>query len=235
MNKALFLSAGATIDALTLAQVVSTRMSNGLLVDVGCGNGLVGICVAIQRPEINVLAVDVSYSACLGAKRWASGLAATVSVTCCDLTSLPIEGADAFCCNPPLVPGELGFTLHSSNEPIPFWICLVEQAKRLGVPRVFVHLYDFHGVEQRTGDWPSAEEIAQKHGYKISYLYRGVRYVGLASSIRRSLALIGSYFPRGIVYIDESAIRADELRHLVDPRNLPENIKIPHTVALFWT
>ena len=191
-------TAGATIDALTLAQVVSAEMASGLLIDIGCGNGNVGIHIARQHPDITVVGIDLSLFKCKEAALFHTLHISNFHVVCGDMCFMPFSRADAVCSNPPLLPGEPGFILRSPRGARElFWHLLVEEANSHGVHLIYIHLYDFHGIEERTGDWLCLEEVALREGYRVTYPYRGVRYVGLSSNIRSKIPALRDYFPNG--------------------------------------
>ncbi|MGR5064350.1 methyltransferase [Photobacterium sp. DNB22_13_2] len=75
------------------------------IVDLGCGNGVIGIKAARLNPQANVVCVDESYMAAASARMNAeanldnpSQLTATVN-NCLD--NFPVQSADLVLCNPP--------------------------------------------------------------------------------------------------------------------------------------
>ncbi|MES9883501.1 MAG: methyltransferase [Sedimenticola sp.] len=87
-----------------LLQHLPATEGAGDIIDLGCGNGALGLMVAAGNPEANLNFVDESYMAVASAKESfsASGLgnSATYRVGDC-LTGFSPESADLILCNPP--------------------------------------------------------------------------------------------------------------------------------------
>jgi 16S rRNA (guanine1207-N2)-methyltransferase len=75
------------------------------IIDLGCGNGLLGLCIAKLLPESHLYFVDESYMAVASAQqnfRTAFGEQRTAEFRTDDcLSSFPAESADLILCNPP--------------------------------------------------------------------------------------------------------------------------------------
>lgn len=88
-----------------VVDAVIARAPNGItLVDIGTGSGCIAITVALDRPELRVIAIDRSFDALVVARHNAVALRAPVEFVCGDvLTSVrgPIDGIVS---NPPYIP-----------------------------------------------------------------------------------------------------------------------------------
>ena len=75
------------------------------IIDLGCGNGVIGLVLASQMPEINLHFVDESYMAIASAKlnfEGAFGLTRQATFTLDDcLSNFPENSVDCIICNPP--------------------------------------------------------------------------------------------------------------------------------------
>jgi release factor glutamine methyltransferase len=83
----------------------------GLAYDLGCGCGNVACALAVNRPDLRVVATDTSAEAVALARENAAlcGLSGRISVIRADLGAGLSGGADLVCCNPPYVPtGDIG-------------------------------------------------------------------------------------------------------------------------------
>jgi len=209
-------------------------MPDGLLIDIGCGNGLVSLYVTMQRPNIDVLAIDIDYKICVKAISNVSrhGMKNRITVLNSDFFALNPPDAIAFCCNPPLIPGEVGFLYTKNGRETPFWIALLEYVRILPIkPIVYLHLFDFHGLENaRTGSWPTLEEIAISNKYNIHWMYHGIRNIGATSKIRKHFQEIAKTFPRGPVIINGTQLSFSEaISNNYDLQSA--NIKIYQTIV----
>lgn len=73
------------------------------IVDVGTGSGCIGVTLALELPESQVLLTDVSFDALLTASANAQRLGANVSLACMDLLDAAAGPFDLVVCNPPYV------------------------------------------------------------------------------------------------------------------------------------
>jgi len=227
-------SGEGVIDNLTLAQSICAIMQEGLLIDIGCGSGLVSLYVAFHHPSVSVLAIDVNYQKCLDAHNTAkiANLHGRFRVVCGDAMKMYLPDAEAICCNPPLLPGEVGFLQEWAGEQVPFWVALVNHVSMLScTPQIYLHMFDFHGISRATGAWPSLEQVALACGFQVTYLHRGVRYVGPFSRIRKTLPKLADYFPRGSLIVEGEAISFQTIVAQGIDFETP-NMAIPHSVVL---
>lgn len=225
---------GSVIDDLTLAKVVSENLQEGILIDVGCGNGLVSTYVALQQPKVSVLAVDIVYGNCLKTKQRAvhSELSHKLWIVCSNALQLQLPNADAICCNPPLLPDEIGFLQKQSSQVTLFWIALIEHISRLGCShRLFLHLFDFHGVFESTSKWPCVKDVATKNKFNVYDMYHGFRIADSQSRIRTKLRVIAEFFPLGVIEVNGELMMLRETVDLdIDHRY--STIRIPHSIIL---
>jgi hypothetical protein len=202
------ITTGASIDACLLANAVTTYMQEGFLVDVGCGNGIVGIIVALKCPGIHVLGIDTVKEACSTTEKKVIeyNLLDRFSIINGDALQMAIPKADAICSNPPLLPGEIGFLSEISKKKLLFWAYLVERLSEKSLTgNIFLHLFDFHGIFTRTGAFPCLREVANEHNFELRQLYQGSRPVSSASKIRKSLPHLADFFPEGTLLINGHA------------------------------
>lgn len=197
---------GAAGDAQILADVLCKDLKPGTLLDIGCGEGLVAISVARRRTDIGILGIEVDSLRCVTTRDnvESADLTDRVQIICVDVfrTQLPIS--DAVCCNPPLLPDEHGFFTDEGTTQNLFWKTLIEKISTEEVsPLIYLHLFDFHGINHRTGELPCLEEIANNTGFSVAILYRGVRQIGENSRIRYNLPELVDYFPEGTVIVDD--------------------------------
>ncbi|MEK7617474.1 MAG: methyltransferase [Patescibacteria group bacterium] len=200
---------GAIGDSEILADALCKDLKPGTLLDIGCGEGFIAIDIAKRRPDINILGIDVDTVKCAAAQINIENAKITdrVQIMCADVfkTHLPIS--DAICCNPPLLPAEQGFFTDEGISQNLFWKILVEKIHTEEVsPLIYLHLFDFHGINHRTGKLPSLEEVASTTGFSMAILYRGIRQIGENSRVRYNLPELADYFPEGSVIVDDSEV-----------------------------
>lgn len=200
---------GAVGDVRILADVLSEDLKSGTLLDIGSGEGLVVIGVATRRADVSIFGFEIDSFKCDVARNniEGAGLTERVQIICADVfkTKLPIS--DAICCNPPLLPDEHGFSSYEGITQNLFWKSLIEKINREEVsPLIYLHLFDFHGINHRTGEQPCLEEVASTTGFSVATLYRGIRQIGENSRVRYNLPQLANYFPEGIIVVDDSEI-----------------------------
>jgi len=134
------------------------------------------------------------------------------------------------CCNPPLIPGETGWAAvadHGGWE-APFWYRLISHCAEAGARELFLHVFELHGIWQRTGKWPSIAEIADASRYSMECVYRGVRDVSSTSQVRIHLLELADLFPLGLILTGGVA---RELRSIGTRRDLQYiPMELPHAV-----
>ncbi len=135
-----------------------------------------------------------------------AGLVDRVQIICADIFKTQLPASDAICSNPPLLPDEQGFFADVTNRNL-FWMGLIKKINMENVsPLIYLHLFDFHGIDHRTGELPCLEEIADSAGFSVATLYRGIRQIGENSRIRYNLHQLINYFPEGTVVVNDSEI-----------------------------
>lgn len=196
---------GAVGDAQILADVLCKDLRPGTLLDIGCGTGLVAINVALKRADVSVLGIDIDTISCASAldNIKHANLTDRVQIVCADVFKIQLPISDAVCCNAPLLPAEQGFLIGEQINQNLFWNTLIEKISDDNVsPFIYLHLFDLHGINHRTGELPCLEEIANSTGFSFATLYRGVRQIGENSRIRYNLPQLANYFPEGTVIVD---------------------------------
>jgi release factor glutamine methyltransferase len=77
----------------------------GRIVDIGTGSGCIAVTIALERPDLDVFAVDVSPAALALAQRNARNLGANVRFAASDVLSSTRGGFDLVVSNPPYIAG----------------------------------------------------------------------------------------------------------------------------------
>lgn len=194
-------------DAQILANILCEDLKPGTLIDIGCGDGLIAINVAGRRRDINVLGIDIDAISCAIAQDnlEQAEIKDRVQIICADVFKTQLPSSEAICCNPPLLPNEHGFLIGEQLTQNLFWKTLIEKVDTEGIsPLIYLHLFDFHGINHRSGRLPSLQEVAKITGFSVVTLYRGVRKIGESSRIRHNLPQLVNYFPEGTMIVDES-------------------------------
>ena len=223
---------GPIIDALTLAQVVASHVPDGLLVDIGSGTGIVGIFVALKRPEISVLSIEQDPLLCDKANKNAAicSLSKRFTTVCENVFEFHLPALSGVCCNPPLLPGETGFEIEYSGEKMLFWTGLIKHVGiESSVKLVYLHMFDCHGLSTPTGATLTLEEIATNEGFQVDYLYQGIRHVGSNSAIRMQLPKLAEYFPRGYMSVEGESVLLPEIVASQRYFNII-NLGVPHSI-----
>lgn len=195
-------------DAQILADVLCKDFKPGTLLDIGCGEGLVAISVAGRRNNVSVLGIEIDAVRCATAQDRVERAEITnrVQIICADIFKTQLPNSDAICCNPPLLPDEQGFFVDGTPGNL-FWKSLIEKVGNEQASQfIYLHLFDFHGINHRTGELPCLEEVARTTGFSIVTLYSGVRQIGENSRIRYNLPQLVNYFPEGTVMVDDSEV-----------------------------
>lgn len=84
--------------------------TQGTVVDLGCGNGLLALTVASQNPQLKVIATDDSAAAALSARHNAGLNRLNIDVRHGDVLQAVSEKADLILCNPPFHDGHKQLT-----------------------------------------------------------------------------------------------------------------------------
>lgn len=199
---------GSVGDAQILADVLCKDLQPGTLLDIECGEGLIAISVAGKRNDVSVLGIEIDAVRCATARDRVKRASITgrVQIICSDIFKTQLPNSDAICCNPPLLPDEQAFFVDGTPGNL-FWKSLIEKIdKEQASQFIYLHLFDFHGINHRTGELPCLEEVARTTGFSIVTLYSGVRQIGENSRIRYNLPQLVNYFPEGTVLVDDSEV-----------------------------
>lgn len=87
-----------------------SQIRSGLVCDLGCGNGLLGLSIKQQAPQTRVILTDDSYAAVLSARNNASSNQLEVEVRHGDALAAIDERPDWIVCNPPYHDGHKELT-----------------------------------------------------------------------------------------------------------------------------
>ena len=218
-------------DARSLAAAVIAGASGGPALDIGCGEGGVSLAVLAARPDVSILGVDIAPEQCRRAETVAArrGLGARFRSVRGSVFAVPLPPTRHFFTNPPLLPGEPGF-FHTSPDGTRdlFWAALIRLlATRERTFQLWIHLFDFHGVERRTGRYPSLREVADQEGLGFDLVHRGLREAGRHSTIAGALPALRRVFPEGEIVVD--GVPAP-LARLPEPIERP--FGVPHSIAV---
>lgn len=229
-----FEKTGSLIDDMILAQIVCDNFSGGRLLEAGSGIGATTLAIAVQRPGVQVIAVEMKRELCaIASSMFAEcGINDQVDVVHGDVLKLEPPDVDAVFSNPPLLPKELGFACSKQGVRRLFWDLLVEKVATSMKPiPCFLHLFDFHGLEARTGPYPSLKKVARGLSCTVEYLYEGVRPVSRHSKIRAAIPELVDYFPEGYLLVNGCRRAIGELAE-AGPRALAEcRMQVEHHVA----
>jgi release factor glutamine methyltransferase len=88
---------------LVVEQAVARAPRGGRVVDVGTGSGCIAVSLALERPDLHVIGVDVSLAALAVAKRNRDRLGACVALIASDLFDA-VKDVDLVVSNPPYIP-----------------------------------------------------------------------------------------------------------------------------------
>ena len=88
---------------LLVEQAVARAPRGARVVDVGTGSGCIAVTLAIERPDLRVLAVDISVAALAVARRNRDRLGARVAFAASDLLDA-VRDIDLIVSNPPYIP-----------------------------------------------------------------------------------------------------------------------------------
>jgi SAM-dependent methyltransferase len=227
-------SNGSLHDGLMLAHTVCDHMEDRLLLDLGCGKGLVGIYVAAFRASVDVIGIDINLDRCVTARRNAAalGIEGRYISVCGDALELFLSKEASVCCNPPLLPGENGFLYRDTNGITTFYTALIERLHFMGNrPSLYLHFFDCLGLFSKTGDLPSLYETVHSNSLYIKRLYTGSRPVALESRIRKSIPDLARICPDGEIIIGNSVIALKELaRRKIDV--FTADIRMPHSIVV---
>jgi len=88
---------------LLVEQAVARAPRGARVVDVGTGSGCIAVTLALERPDLRVVAADISVAALAVARRNRDRLGARVALVACDLLEA-VKDIDLTVSNPPYIP-----------------------------------------------------------------------------------------------------------------------------------
>ena len=128
---------------LLVEQAVARVPRGARVVDVGTGSGCIAVSLALERPDLRVIGVDVSVAALAVAKRNRDRLGARVDFAASDLLE-SVRDVDFIVSNPPYIPEgdmatlqvEVTYEPRSALTPGPRGTEVIERLLRSGVPAI---------------------------------------------------------------------------------------------------
>jgi hypothetical protein len=187
-------------DAALLAACARQHRPTSVL-DVGAGTGELLLGLAAQRPTPALHGIDVDAAALHVAHERLVGAAphARLQLIHADATTHPLPRVRLACINPPLLPGETGFTGLDGDL---FWHTMLRRlATEPFADVALLHLFGFHGLTTPTGSFPSLHATLALYGLQATRTYSGTRRIGPDSRIRRAMPDLQQAFPQGTIYV----------------------------------
>jgi len=202
----LMLAPGA-VDDLMLGQVVADGIDgNCEVLDAGSGRGVSSLALAAQARSVTVRSVEIDRNLHDAHREAVTrfGMSDRIFVEHGDVFEHHNRACSVVMSNPPLLPGELGFSrLRADGANELFWVQLMRTLSTWSQPPpAYLHLFQFHGVESRTGEHPSLREAARSFGFRLERLFSGSRYVRKTSRIVSAAAALANVFPDGEIVVD---------------------------------
>lgn len=208
-------------DAYHLARAAAAMARPGTIVDVGCGTGGVAISLLRARPDVRVVGIEVVPDHAREASTRASvlGLGDRLHVVPGDALSVPLPDAPSVVVNPPMLPTEPWFVAPCGDGPPELFAhaLLRRLADNKTTGNIWLHAFDFLGLDSPTGASPSLARIAADVGFELSYPHRGWRAVGPTSAIRDALPALSRLFPEALAWADGRQRRFAELKRADSP------------------
>ena len=128
---------------ILVEQAVARVPRGARVVDAGTGSGCIAISLALERPDLHVMAIDTSAAALAVAKRNRDRLGARVAFAASDLLAA-VRDVDFIVSNPPYIPegeiptlqAEVTFEPRAALSPGPRGTEVIERLLRSGVPAI---------------------------------------------------------------------------------------------------
>ncbi len=217
-------------DARQLARIVAAVVPPGVVLDIGSGAGTVAMRLLHLRSDLRVVGVEVSSGAALESVRRATamGLGDRFRVLRGDALGIRLPEARSAVVNPPMLPTESWWEAPRRSSPGEgFAAALVRRlGAQPGTSDIWIHLFDFHGIERSFGWGTPLVQVATEFGFEVSFPHRGWRAVGPTSRIRDALPQLVRVFPDATALVDGAPIRLSEARPIGAGQLL-----IPHSVV----
>lgn len=215
-------------DARRLASAAAAVVTPGRVLDIGCGAGGIALPLLRARRDLSVLGVEVAPSEAAEAQRRAevAGVAHRLRLLVGNAREIRLPSAPSAVANPPMLPGEPGFTVGPKGAERLFAHALVERLAGAGVRDIWLHQFDFLGIDVAYGDHPTLARVATAAGFEISFPHRGWRAVGQASAVRHALPALARLFPDA-----PARLGTTELPLARIPTRTSEPVAIRHTIA----
>jgi len=217
-------------DGALLGHCLANNMLGSRLLDVGSGTGIVSIHACSFRPDVQALGIEISRSEFSAAQSniKLNRLEDRCAVLLQDLFEMKTVDMefDTVVCNPPMLPGELGFV--SGQHKMSFTDALLQWIVAHGSSScrdVFIHFFDFLGITNQTGNWPSLNQLATKYGFELAVVQNHVKQLSPGSRTRAAMLQLGEHFPLGEIIVNHKVIRIHEFTaSLTFNENMPIGI-----------
>jgi predicted RNA methylase len=130
-----------------------------------------------------------------------------------DVFETDLPQVDIVVTNPPLMPGEIGFTTERKGYPEAFIDSLLGLCARAGLP-VLTNWYGYRNMSDDDDpyDLLSVQDLADRHGMNFKVLEQGWRDVLPSSRIRTGVETMQSLFPLGIVEVNHHLTRLRDIQ-----------------------
>lgn len=203
-------------DAYYLARAAAAMVRPGVVLDVGGGSGRVAIPLLHARRDVRVVGIEVARDAAreATARAMAAGIADRLEVRIADVLAVTLPDAYSVVANPPLLPTEPWFTVPRRDGPPELFphALLRRLAGQPLTSDVWLHLFDFVGIDVPSGGFPSLVRAAGDLGFELSVPHRGWRAVGPSSAIRGALPELAQLFPNAVAWVDGRERRFEEVK-----------------------
>lgn len=144
-----------------------------------------------------------------------------------DVPSASLSDVRTIVCNPPLIPDELGFWEKNSEEcRQPVYENIINWAgKTFNSVGVYLHVFDYIGIIQRTGKYKSLYEIAQNAGFNVQILDSVRKKINISSNVFNKRNYIAQIYPKGIIIKNGTEIQFNQFEN--ETINANESIFLP--------
>lgn len=123
-----------------------------------------------------------------------------------DALAIRLPATPSAVANPPMVPGEFCFAVGSPGRERLFTHVLVERLADAGVRDIWLHQFDYLGMDIAYGPGPTLVRAGTALGFEVSFPHRGWRALGPGSAVRRALPALGRLYPDAPVLLGEALV-----------------------------